>query len=177
MPEKAFIELGSNIQPEHYLPQAVTRLESLGRILAVSKAYQNPAISDDPQPDYINAAVLIETTYSPLELREELREIEARLERVRTADKYAPRTIDLDLVLYGNMIIDHPQLKLPDKHIYSRPHLALTLAECDPDYRHPQTGETLREVADRLFDPDLLSQRDDLDLTSGLNNPPRKTLS
>ena len=175
--ENAFIELGSNIRPEDYLPRAVTKLELLGKILAVSNPYQNPAISADPQPDYINAAVLIETTRSPLDLRVELRAIETQLDRVRSADKYAPRTIDLDVVLYGDMIIEHPLLTLPDEHIYTRPHLALTLAECDPEHRHPQTGENLRAIADRLYDPDVLKLRDDLDLTAGLQNPPGKNRS
>jgi 2-amino-4-hydroxy-6-hydroxymethyldihydropteridine diphosphokinase len=177
LPEKAFIELGSNIRPEHYLPQAVTSLVQLGKLMAISNPYQNPAISNDPQPDYINAAVLIETTSSPLDLRAELRAIEAQLDRVRSTDKYAPRTIDLDVVLYGDMIIEHPLITLPDKHIYERPHLALTLAECDPAYRHPQTGESLLEIANRLYSPNMLKQRDDIDLTAGLQNPPRKTSS
>jgi 2-amino-4-hydroxy-6-hydroxymethyldihydropteridine diphosphokinase len=177
LPEKAFIELGSNIRPEDYLPRAVASLEAVGRILAISNAYQNPAISKEPQPDYINAAVMIETTLLPFELRDSLRSIEEQLERVRTEDKYAPRTIDLDIALYGDMIIDHPLLKVPDEHIFTRPHLALTLAECEPDYIHPQSGDTLREIADRFTKPGLLIRRDDIDLTARLDAPPRKYIS
>lgn len=164
MPEKAFIELGSNVRPERYLPLAVQKLAAVGQILKISNAYQNPAIAPDPQPDYINAAVMLETRMQPLKLRQRLRSIENQLDRVRTEDKYAPRTIDLDLVLYGNMIIEHPLLHIPDEHIYDRPHLAVTLAECDPDYQHPQTGEKLSDIAERLNEPDALVLRDDLDL-------------
>ncbi|MDF1500711.1 MAG: 2-amino-4-hydroxy-6-hydroxymethyldihydropteridine diphosphokinase [Anaerolineales bacterium] len=171
MPEKAFIALGSNIQPEHYLPRAIVQLEGLGRILAVSNAYQSRAIAAEPQPDYINAAIVFETTLSPLELRERLRQIEAELDRVRTADKYAARTIDMDIALYGSLILGHPLLQIPDEQIYQRPHLAVTLAECDPDFVHPQTGERLSAIAERLHDPALLTLRDDLDLTAGLNSP------
>jgi 7,8-dihydro-6-hydroxymethylpterin-pyrophosphokinase len=71
----------------------------------------------------------------------------------------------LDLVLFGNMILEHPLLHLPDEHIYDRPHLAVTLSECDPDYLHPQTGEKLSTIAERLFDPDVLTLRDDVDLS------------
>lgn len=173
MPEKAFIELGSNIEPEAYLPRAVASLEAVGRILSISNAYQNPAISKTPQPDYINAAVMIETSLYPLELRERLRSIEEKLDRVRTEDKYAPRTIDLDIVLYGEAIIDQPLLKIPDEHIYTRPHLALTLAECAPEYAHPLTGETLGAIAGKVSKPGLLVRRDDLDLTAKLDTPPR----
>ncbi|MGD8633096.1 MAG: 2-amino-4-hydroxy-6-hydroxymethyldihydropteridine diphosphokinase [Anaerolineales bacterium] len=157
--------MGSNIQPERYLPLAVEKLASVAKILRVSNAYQNPAIAPEPQPDYINAAVMLETTMQPLELRQKLRSLEDRLDRVRTQDKFAPRTIDLDLVLFGNMILEHQLLHLPDEHIYDRPHLAVTLAECDPDYLHPQTGEKLSTIAERLFDPDVLTLRDDVDLS------------
>lgn len=165
MPERAFIELGSNISPEHYLPEAVIRLNSLGRIIACSKPYQNAAIATEAQDDYINAAVLIETSLPPLELRDALRSIEGSLGRRRTDDRDAPRTIDLDIALYGQMIIDHPLLHIPDKHIYERPYLALTLAECDPEFTHPQTGESLSTIAGRLEGSARLKPREDLELT------------
>jgi 2-amino-4-hydroxy-6-hydroxymethyldihydropteridine diphosphokinase len=171
--ERVFIELGSNIDPEHYLPRALNMLQTLGRITAISSAYQNPAIASEPQPDYINAAVLLETHLQPLELRKGLREIEEKLDRVRTADKNAPRTIDLDIALYGDMILDHPLLKVPDEHIYERPHLAITLAECDPEFIHPQTGERLADIAERLDNAENLTRRYDLDLSSDLDHPPR----
>ncbi len=117
--------------------------------------------------------MLLETAYQPLDIHERLREIEKQLDRVRTIDKYAARTIDLDIALYGNMILEHPLLKIPDKHIYERPHLAVTLAECDPDFVHPQTGERLEAIAERLFDSDVLTRRDDLDLISELDKPTR----
>lgn len=177
MIEEVFIELGSNIDPEQNLPRAVGELARLGQIRSVSNAYQNPAIASEPQPDFINAAVLVETDLPPLELRERLRSIEAKLGRVRSADKYAPRTIDLDICLYGSMILMHPLLTVPDQHIYQRPHLAVTLAECNPDFLHPQTGEPLKTIAGRLHDPDLLTRRDDLDLTSKLEDAQRNSIS
>lgn len=174
MSEKAFIELGSNIQPEKYLPRALQELRTLGRLLSVSNAYQNPAIAKEPQPDYINAATLIQTRIPPLELREHLRALEDKLDRVRTADKFAPRTIDLDIALYGTMILEHPLLHIPDDHIYERPYLAVTLAECDPDFIHPQTGEKLSAIAERLNDPNRLTLCEDIDLIADLDEPPRK---
>lgn len=140
--------MGSNIDPEHYLPQALERLSRLGRLVGVSTAYQNPAVGGKPQPDFLNAAALLEVGASSDELRTQLRAIEAELGRVRTTDRYAPRTIDLDLVWMENRIEHSPPL--PDPEIDQRPHLAIPLAELAPDLRHPASGERLRSIADRL---------------------------
>jgi 2-amino-4-hydroxy-6-hydroxymethyldihydropteridine diphosphokinase len=148
--ELAFIAIGSNIEPEKYLPLAVLRLNRLGKICAISTAYQNPAIGDRQQPDYLNAAALIETELAAVELRARLRKIEAELGRVRTTDKYADRTIDLDLCLLGSQILKAPKLILPDPQLLERAHLAIPMAEVAPHFRHPITGETLDEIAKRL---------------------------
>lgn len=162
MTERAFIALGSNIEPERYLPQAVRYLADLGVILACSEVYQNPAIAKEPQPDYLNAAVLIETPLEPLEIRARLRQIEANLDRLRTEDKYAPRTIDLDLCLYGDLQWEHPDLTLPDPDVLTRPHLALTLSELAPDFIYPGTDRTLKEVAADLTQGATLDPRSDV---------------
>lgn len=140
--------MGSNIDPERYLPRALERLSTLGRLVGVSSAYQNPAVGSMPQPDYLNAAALLEVELSSDELRSELRKIEAALGRARTEDRYAPRTIDLDLVWMEERIERSPPL--PDPEIGERPHLAIPLAELIPDLQHPVTGESLRSMADRL---------------------------
>jgi 2-amino-4-hydroxy-6-hydroxymethyldihydropteridine diphosphokinase len=148
--EKAFIAIGSNIDPLRYLPLAVGRLAELGRLVGVSRVYQNPALGPTPQPDYLNAAVLVETDLAPLDLRTQLRDIEARLGRVRNDDRYAPRTIDLDLCLYAHVVAETPELTLPSPEILCRAYLAVTLAELAPGFQHPVTGEPLRVIADRL---------------------------
>jgi 2-amino-4-hydroxy-6-hydroxymethyldihydropteridine diphosphokinase len=148
--EAAFVSLGSNIEPERNLPDAVRGLRPLGRILACSSVYQNPAVGPTPGPDFLNAAVLLQTEHSPDALRAELRALEARLGRQRTSDRFAPRTIDLDLVLYGAQVSRDVGLELPDPDLTVRPHLAIPLAELDPNHRHPITGESLRSIAARL---------------------------
>ncbi len=162
MTELAFIALGSNIDPETNLPLASARLSELGKPIAVSTIYQNPAIADEPQQDYLNAAVLIETTLDPLAIRDKLREIEADLGRIRTADKFAPRTIDLDLCILGDRVLDHELLSLPDPDLLERAYLAVTLAELRPDFLHPLTGETLEEIANRLREGPALKPRSDV---------------
>ncbi len=165
--ELAFISLGSNIDPEKYLPLAVHQLGKMGRVIEVSKVYQNPAIAHEPQADYLNAAVLIETERPPEDIRRMLREIEAQLDRVRTSDKYAPRTMDLDLCLYGDLQIELDDLQLPDPDILTRPHLARTLADLRPDYQIPGNHRTLEEIAQTLQPGSDLRERQDVVLLSG----------
>lgn len=161
MSEKAFISLGSNINPEVNLPMAMRSLDAIGEVLAVSMVYQNPAVGPTPQADFLNAAVLIATDLEPLEIRARLREIEVALGRVRSEDKYAPREIDLDLCLLGELIFESPELTLPDPDLLERPHLIVPVAELDPDFIHPITGESLDQIAERRkIDSDLTPRPD-----------------
>ncbi len=162
MPERAFIALGSNIDPESNLIRAALGLQELGTLVAASGVYQNPAIGREEQPDYLNAAILLETVLPPLELRSELRRLERELGRVRTADRYATRTIDLDLCLYSNMELDTSELTLPDPDILRRAHLAVTLSELDPGYILPQKNEPLEAIAQRLRSEADLKLREDV---------------
>jgi len=147
---QAFLALGSNIDPRRHLPLAATRLTALGRLVAASRVYASPAVGPPGQPDFANAAVLLATDLAAAELRRQLREIESDLGRVRAGDRYAPRPIDLDLILYDDLVLDTPELRLPDPDLLVRPYLAVTVAELDPARRHPVTGETLGEIASRL---------------------------
>lgn len=148
--EQAVISLGSNIEPERYLPEAVGRLHALGHVLAVSAAYHNPAVGPEGQPDFVNAALLLETDHPPKELQRALRQIETRLGRRRSPDKYAPRVIDLDLVLFGSHVVEEGSLRLPDPDLLERAYLAVLAAEVAPGMRHPITGERMAAVAERL---------------------------
>lgn len=162
MAELAFIALGSNVEPEANLPRAARRLLEIGRLRSVSMVYQNPAVGPAPAPDFLNAAVLIETDLSASQIRERLRRIEADLGRVRTADKYAPRAIDLDLVLLGTQVISGPEITLPDPDLLTRPHLAVPVAELAPGFLHPVTGGRLASIAERLRPGVDLRAREDV---------------
>lgn len=150
MPELAFLSLGSNIEPEHNLVLGAARLAQVGRMQAVSEVYQTAAIGPRPAPDFLNVAILVETELPPEDIRAHLRQIEASLGRARTEDRYAPRPIDLDLCLLGNQILETPDLRVPDPDMLTRPYLAVTLAELAPHFVHPETGETLAAIAERL---------------------------
>jgi 2-amino-4-hydroxy-6-hydroxymethyldihydropteridine diphosphokinase len=163
LPKRAFISLGSNIEPEENLPKVVEKLKRLGKIVSVSGVYQNPALGRPEQGDYLNAAVHLLTELQALELRAQLRDIEAELGRVRTEDRYAARTMDLDLCLFEELIIQSPDFSLPDPDIQDRPHLAVPLADLDPGYIHPITGETLDAIANRLRPGAKLTAREDIE--------------
>jgi len=130
------------------LPLAVAELKKVAAVVKVSNVYRNPAIGPGPQADFLNAAVLLRIDHSASELRAQLRAIEQRLGRVRTEDKYAPRTIDLDLVIMDDLVEQSPPL--PDPEIGRRAHLAVPLAELDPERRIAGGRLSLKEIADQL---------------------------
>lgn len=147
----AYLMIGSNIDREHNYLRAVRRLPQVGRLVAASPVYDTAPIGPDPsRPRFYNGAVWLKTDLSPHALRNALRAIERDLGRHRTPDKYAPRTIDLDLVLYGEALLDDGELKLPDPDIFYRPFMAHALAHVNPDYVIPPDGPTLAELACRL---------------------------
>ncbi len=138
----ALVALGSNLLPERHLPAAVRLLSRRARLLAVSSAWATRPVGPPGQPPFVNGAVLLGTSQSRQRLKAALRSVEAQLGRLRSADRYAPRSIDLDLVAYGG---DDPD---PDLLRYA--HVALPAAEVAPSWVHPTTGDTLAAIAARL---------------------------
>jgi 2-amino-4-hydroxy-6-hydroxymethyldihydropteridine diphosphokinase len=152
---RAFVGVGSNINPEENVREALRLLARHVRVVAVSTVYATAAIGRPRQPPFHNCVVEIETTIPPPELkRRVLHDIERELGRVRTADKYAPRTIDLDLLIYGDVVSAGDPL-LPDPDIERRPFLAAGLAEVAPELRLPGSGRPISEIAAELSDGDL----------------------
>jgi 2-amino-4-hydroxy-6-hydroxymethyldihydropteridine diphosphokinase len=151
------IALGSNLAPEEKMPAAVAALRQTDglRIVAVSPFYRTAPLDRrgevSDQSAFLNAAVRAETTLAPDALRKALRQIEARLGRVRTADKFAPRPIDLDLAMVNCTATDLAGKPLPDPDIDRFAHLAIPLADVAPDWELPD-GRTLATIA-ALFAP------------------------
>ena len=147
------IALGSNVDKEQKLPAAVALLRQHPRlqVLAVSPTYVTTALAADgshaAQADFHNAAVLAETDLSAGELRAELRTLETALGRVRTADKFAPRPIDLDIAFFGDAVLDLDGKHVPDPNVLRYAHIAVPLAAVAPDFAHPETGQTLAAIA------------------------------
>ncbi len=146
---QAFIFLGTNIDREKNYLEALRRLAGLGKLRRVSGVYETTPVGGLGE-NFFNGAALLETALGARELKRALREIEAQLGRVRTGNRYAPRTIDLDLVLYNQDCVDEEGLRLPDPLILQRPFMAQALAELDPNYVHPVEGRTLAQIARSL---------------------------
>lgn len=131
-PVHACIGLGANLgEPAAALRHAFDALARLPatRLLAASRLYRTPAWGRTDQPDYVNAAALLETALGPQALLAELLDIERRAGRVRDGLRWGPRTLDLDLLLYGDRIIDLPGLRVPHPHLHARAFALVPLAE------------------------------------------------
>jgi 2-amino-4-hydroxy-6-hydroxymethyldihydropteridine diphosphokinase len=140
----AYVGLGSNIDdPLRQLRTAVVELTGLeaSRIFAVSAFYRNPPFGPVAQPDFVNAVVGMLTQRGPTELLAELRRIEAAHGRTRRAgDRWGPRTLDLDLLVYSDQSIDMPDLRIPHPGIRDRNFVLLPLAEVAPALLIPGLG-------------------------------------
>ncbi len=150
---QVLISLGSNIAPERNVPAAMRALEHHPQIdvIKASRAYETEPVGESAGQAYFhNAAALVETMLGPAELRTELRGIEAALGRVRTEDKFAPRTIDLDITFYGNLSIALDGTRIPDPDVALHLYLVRPLAEVAPEWVEPTSGLTLRQVTLKL---------------------------
>jgi 2-amino-4-hydroxy-6-hydroxymethyldihydropteridine diphosphokinase len=148
---KAFVALGSNIQPERNLELALGRLAQQSRLLAFSTVWRTPPLERPEQDRYYNCVALIETALPPQQLKlEVLRKIESGLGRIRNTDRYAARTIDLDLILYGDVVMTSAEVTLPDPDILQRPFLASGILELDPELKLPGMNLHIAQVVHSL---------------------------
>lgn len=148
---RAFIGVGSNIAPEENIREALRQLAQSVCLVSISTFYREPAIGRPEDPDFYNGVVAIDTDLPPAKLKwAVLRRIEDALGRSRSKDKYAARTIDLDLLLYGNSVISSDELTLPDPDILTRAFIAVPLYEIAPTLVLPGFGVPTREVAERF---------------------------
>ncbi len=152
---RAFIGIGSNMEPQRNLREAIRLLDSEARVLNLSTVYLTLPIGRPEQASYYNCIAAIETGLSPADLKRVLRTIENRLGRTRSSDAFAPRPIDLDLLLYDDLVLHDEGLELPDPDILRRSFLAQGLHELAPELILPGTGTGIAEIAHRLADPTM----------------------
>jgi 2-amino-4-hydroxy-6-hydroxymethyldihydropteridine diphosphokinase len=155
---RVFLTIGSNIDREHNLPAAVQLLKERVPVVAVSSVYESTATGLKNQPNFFNAAALIETALSPEAIKDQLiAEIEAALKRERQEDRNAPRTIDIDIALFNDEVLayvpaDGRPRHLPDPDLLQMTYAIVPLAELAPDLIHPETGERLDAIRERLIE-------------------------
>jgi 2-amino-4-hydroxy-6-hydroxymethyldihydropteridine diphosphokinase len=150
----AYIALGSNLgEREETLAAATDRLERLGRVEACSSLYETEPVGFHDQPAFLNAVVALETELEPLPLLHALLAIERELGRDRGRGvPNGPRTVDLDLLLMGDMVIVGEELTLPHPALVRRRFVLAPLAEIAPLLRHPQSNQTVAELLALLPD-------------------------
>ncbi len=146
MPD-VFVAAGSNVQPESALRTALDALERIYGPLRISPAYRNKAVGFEGD-DFINLVVGF-TTNDPLtEVRRNLQQVEALCGRPPNAPKWAPRTMDLDILLYGDTVSTEPGLLLPRPDLIKRPYMLKPMADVAPDVMHPTLHRTMQQLWD-----------------------------
>ncbi len=159
MSERAFFSLGSNVgDREANLTQAFSRLERLMGRLCISGIYQSAPLYVTDQPVFLNAAAAGDWDGTPFELLEAVHGIEGALGRDRGKERrMGPRTLDIDILLFGQLVLDHPDLSIPHPRLAERAFALIPLLELAPGLRDPRTGRMLREYLEALGDQGVYS--------------------
>ena len=150
---RAYVGLGANLgDRETTIRRAVELLaDTVGvEVLAVSALRETDPVGVEDQPRFLNGAAALETTLEPRAVLEALLGIERVLGRVRDGLRFGPRTIDLDLLLFGDETIDLPDLKVPHPELPRRAFVLVPLVEVDPHAVHPVLGLTMRDLLSKL---------------------------
>lgn len=145
------IALGSNLgNSQQILQAALAALEATSgiQVRTYSRLYQTAPVGP-PQPDYLNCAALLETCLAPEALLRELLRIEASLGRVRR-ERWGPRLLDLDLILFDNLVLTTPTLQIPHPRMHERAFVLVPLAEIAPAWVDPISGKTLAQLAEAV---------------------------
>lgn len=157
--QTVYLLLGSNLgDRKTYLKEALLQLqESVGRIIRTSSIYETQSWGIADQPDYLNQVVEMETLFLPDKILEKTQKIEEILHRERTK-KWDSRTIDIDVLFYGEEVVDLPQLKIPHPQIQNRLFTLVPLDELIPNFLHPILNKTIQELRQEVGD-DLLVKK------------------
>jgi len=151
----AYLLLGGNLgDREANLKKAIELVnDKIGHVMAISSLYETAAWGKTDQPSFLNQAVSLETRLTALEVLERALSIEQELGRVRK-DKWGERLIDIDLILFGDEIINIPdKLQVPHPHMQDRKFVMEPLAEIAPEVIHPLLGETMLDICRNITDP------------------------
>ncbi|HIH5779842.1 TPA: 2-amino-4-hydroxy-6-hydroxymethyldihydropteridine diphosphokinase [Citrobacter werkmanii] len=143
-----YIAIGSNLASP--LEQVNAAIQAIGeipdsRIMAVSSFYRTPPLGPQDQPDYLNAAVALDTALTPEELLNHTQRIELQQGRVRKAERWGPRTLDIDIMLFGDDVINTERLTVPHYDMKNRGFMLWPLFEIAPDLHFPDDNQSLAE--------------------------------
>ena len=140
----AYLGLGSNLDAEQNLRLAIRELRNRFSVQKISRVYRSKALGFEGA-DFLNVVASIETVLAPHDLCTQLELIHGLEGRRRRPEKFVSRTLDIDLLLYDQMVLDKPPIRLPRKDVLQHSFVLKPLDEIAPDYRHPVTGKLISE--------------------------------
>jgi len=151
-----YLALGSNLgERKANLQAAVEAMAPGARLLAASPVYETPPWGYLNQPNFLNQVIRAETDLSPNELLVYLKELEKRLGRTKTL-RYGPRTIDVDILFYDDLILDEPGLTIPHPRMQGRAFVLVPLADLAPDMLHPLEGKTISALLEQVDQSEIV---------------------
>jgi 2-amino-4-hydroxy-6-hydroxymethyldihydropteridine diphosphokinase len=146
----AYLSLGSNLgNREAHLREAANRLGAIGQITAVSSYYETEPVDFTDQPWFLNCAMALETNQQPAELMQSILGIERAMGRERLQKK-GPRIIDIDILLFGNTVLDSETVTIPHPAMHERRFVLAPLAEIAPEASHPQLNKSIHDLLGAL---------------------------
>ena len=141
----AWLGLGSNVNAETHIRAAIDELSTQFESIKLSPAYASTAVGFEGE-DFINLVARVETDMSPMELRQYLRELEDRYGRKRDVPKFSDRSLDIDILLYDDLVVLSPVLEIPRAEITKYAHVLKPLTDLEPDLFHPTERRNMGEI-------------------------------
>jgi len=143
-----FLGIGTNLgNRESNLSEAILKIEEhIGQVLQTSSVYETAPWGFDAENDFLNMAVSVETDHSPAEIMKKITRIESMLGRERNQDRYSSRIIDIDILLYDDLVINEKGLKIPHRLMHERRFVLVPLCEIVPDILHPVLRMTISSL-------------------------------
>ena len=149
---KVFIGIGSNLGDRiSYCKKAIDEISGFAKITQASSLYETDPIGKEDQPNFINCIVEISTDLSPQNLLKDLNSVEEKLGRVRH-EKWGPRTIDLDIIFYNELVINDENLEIPHPRAHQRRFVLEPLSEIAPEFIHPKLNLSVSELLKKIDD-------------------------
>lgn len=159
-PARVWLSLGANLgDREGTLRKAVLMIAALPttRCITISSLYSTAPVGYTEQPEFLNCVACVETGLPPLELLHKLQKIEIALGR-KPRTKWHEREIDIDMLLYDNLTLNHKDLILPHPEMHKRGFVLVPISEINPDLQHPKLSGTIQELRDALEDQSGVEQ-------------------